>query len=144
MTIYRRRTPTHFTSHKDGVKEASTNTTTQTDLTHQDPKYCCPFMETPEMRDCLSRIISPTIMFHLLCFPFFSFSRQTRGYAGVTGPTSDLRKLSVIQSSLSLPSTHSPNSFPNVPASSVFQVSVKIPPRVSCFQRRKLLQCWLR
>ena len=71
MTIYRRRTPTHFTSHKDGVKDASTNTTTQTDLTHQDPKYCRPFMETPEMRDCLSRIISPTIMFHLLCFLSF-------------------------------------------------------------------------
>ena len=145
MAIYQRRTPTLFASRKDGVKEAAYNTKIQTDLIHQDPKYCRPFMETPEMRDCLSRIAYDyvsSIMFSLI--PFFSFSRQTRGYAGVTGPTSDLRKLSVIQSSLSLPSTHSPNSFPNVPASSVFQVSLKIPPRVSCFQRRKFLQCWLR
>ena len=79
MTIYRRRTPTHFTSHKDGVKEAATNTTIQTDLIHQDPKYCRPFMETPEMRDCLSRIISPTIPFHPLSFLSFLSSASPDG-----------------------------------------------------------------
>ena len=79
MAIYQRRTPTLFASRKDGVKETAYNTTIQTDLIHQDPKYCRPFMETPEMRDCLSRIISPTIMFHLLCFLSFLFSASLDG-----------------------------------------------------------------
>ena len=79
MTRYRRRTPTLFASRKDGVKEAATNTAIPTDLIHQDPKYCRPFMEIPEMRDCLSRISSPTIPFHLLSFLSFLSSASLDG-----------------------------------------------------------------
>ena len=79
MTIYRHRTPTLFASRKDGVKEATYDTTIPTDVIHQDPKYCRLFMGTPEMRDCLSRIISPTIPFHLLYFLSFLSSASPDG-----------------------------------------------------------------
>ena len=122
MTIYRRRTPL-FASRKDGVKETAYNTTIPTDLIHQDPKYCRPFMETPEMRDYMSRISSPTTPFHLLSFlSFLSSASPDPDELGITQPLlvrlSHIRQLSVSQSSIFLPSTHSPSSsFPSIPAS---------------------------
>ena len=121
MTIYRHRRPTLFASRKDGVKEATYDTTIPTDVIHQDPKYCRLFMGTPEMRDCLSRIISPTIPFHLLYF-LSSLSSASPDELGATQLLlldlhSHICQLSVSQSSLSLPYTHFPSNFPSISAS---------------------------
>ena len=92
--------PTLFASRKDGVKEAAYNTAIPTDLIHRDPKYCRLFMETPEMRDCLSRIISPTIPFHILSLLSF-LSSASLDELGATQLLLDrhslIRQLSVSQ-----------------------------------------------
>ena len=134
-TIYRRRTPTLFASCKGGVKEAAYDTTIPTDLIRQDPNYCRPFMKTPEIRDRMSKISSPTIPFSSIIFsliPFFSFSRRARGYAAVTGPTFTFASCQSVNQvfpfHLSIPQAAFQAFLPHCPIPAFFRFSQDAPP----------------
>ena len=81
-------------------------------------------MKTPEIRDRMSKISSPTIPFSSIIFsliPFFSFSRRARGYELLLDRHSHIRRLSVTKSTLSLPSMH-PQAFrPHCPIPAFFR-----------------------